>query len=115
MLIFKLESAKIWDEMIDEMNDRIASFLMRGQIPMMQQEEVREAQPEQHAQRYQEQKTDLDEVEQAQRQAASQDTREPAQQVHHQPIVRDKMPRPNDPCPCGSGKKFKNCHGRGLR
>ena len=115
LLIFKLESAKIWDEMIDEMNDRIASFLMRGQIPMMQQEEVREAQPEQHAQRYQEQKTDLDEVEQAQRQAASQDTREPAQQVHHQPIVRDKMPRPNDPCPCGSGKKFKNCHGRGLR
>ena len=115
LLIFKLESAKIWDEMIDEMNDRIASLLMRGQIPMMQQEEVREAQPEQHAQRYQEQKTDLDEVEQAQRQAASQDTREPAQQVHHQPIVRDKMPRPNDPCPCGSGKKFKNCHGRGLR
>ena len=115
LLIFKLESAKIWDEMIDEMNDRIASFLMRGQIPMMQQEEVREAQPEQHAQRYQEQKTDLDELEQAQRQAASQDTREPAQQVHHQPIVRDKMPRPNDPCPCGSGKKFKNCHGRGLR
>ena len=115
LLIFKLESAKIWDEMIDDMNDRIASFLMRGQIPMMQQEEVREAQPEQHAQRYQEQKTDLDEVEQSQRQAASQDTREPAQQVHHQPIVRDKMPRPNDPCPCGSGKKFKNCHGRGLR
>ena len=115
LLIFKLESAKIWDEMIDDMNDRIASFLMRGQIPMMQQEEVREAQPEQHAQRYQEQKTDLDEVEQAQRQAASQDTREPAKQVHHQPIVRDKMPRPNDPCPCGSGKKFKNCHGRGLR
>ncbi|MGN8710275.1 preprotein translocase subunit SecA [Hallella faecis] len=115
LLIFKLESAKIWDEMIDDMNDRIASFLMRGQIPMMQQEEVREAQPEQHAQRYQEQKTDLDEVEQAQSQAASQDTREPAQQVHHQPIVRDKMPRPNDPCPCGSGKKFKNCHGRGLR
>ena len=115
LLIFKLESAKIWDEMIDDMTDRIASFLMRGQIPMMQQEEVREAQPEQHAQRYQEQKTDLDEVEQAQRQAASQDTREPAQQVHHQPIVRDKMPRPNDPCPCGSGKKFKNCHGRGLR
>ena len=115
LLIFKLESAKIWDEMIDDMNDRIASFLMRGQIPMMQQEEVREAQPEQHAQRYQEQKTALDEVEQAQLQAASQDTREPAQQVHHQPIVRDKMPRPNDPCPCGSGKKFKNCHGRGLR
>ena len=115
LLIFKLESAKIWDEMIDDMNNRIASFLMRGQIPMMQQEEVHEAQPEQHAQRYQEQKVNLDAAEEAQRQAASQDTREPAQQVNHQPLVREKMPRPNDPCPCGSGKKFKNCHGRGLR
>jgi len=114
LLIFKLESAKIWDEMIDDMNNRIASFLMRGQIPMMQQEEVREAQPEQHAQRYQEQKANLD-AEEAQRQAANQDTPEPAQQVSHQPLVREKMPRPNDPCPCGSGKKFKNCHGKGLR
>ncbi len=115
LLIFKLESAKIWDEMIDDMNNRIASFLMRGQIPMMQQEEVREAQPEQHAQRYEEQKEDLDARDEAQRQAASQDTREPAQQASHQPLVREKMPRPNDPCPCGSGKKFKNCHGKGLR
>ena len=115
LLIFKLESAKIWDEMIDDMNNRIASFLMRGQIPMMQQEEVREAQPEQHAQRYQEQKANLDAEEEAQRQAANQDTREPSQQVSHQPLVREKMPRPNDPCPCGSGKKFKNCHGKGLR
>ncbi len=115
LLIFKLESAKIWDDMIDDMNNRIASFLMRGQIPIMQQQEVHEAQPEQHAQRYQEQKADLDEEAQAQRQAASQDTREPAQQASHQPVVRDKMPRPNDPCPCGSGKKFKNCHGKGLR
>lgn len=115
LLIFKLESAKIWDEMIDDMNNRIASFLMRGQIPMMQQEEVREAQQEQHAQRYAEQKTNLDAADEAQRQAASQDTREPARQINHQPVTREKMPRPNDLCPCGSGKKFKNCHGRGLR
>ena len=115
LLIFKLESAKIWDEMIDDMNNRIASFLMRGQIPMMQQEEVREAQPEQHAQRYQEQKANIDAAEKVQRLAANQDTREPAQQANHQPFVREKMPRPNDPCPCGSGKKFKNCHGKGLR
>lgn len=115
LLIFKLESAKIWDEMIDDMNNRIASFLMRGQIPMMQQEEVREAQPEQHAQRYAEQKANLDAADEAQRQAASQDTREPARQINHQPVTREKMPRPNDLCPCGSGKKFKNCHGRGLR
>lgn len=116
LLIFKLESAKLWDTMIDDMNTRIASFLMRGQIPVQVREQpVHEAAPEeQPAQRYNEQKADFDEIQENQRSAANHDTREGAQQ-RHQPIIREKMPRPNDPCPCGSGKKFKNCHGRGLR
>ena len=114
LLIFKLESAKLWDEMINDMNDRSASVLMRGQIPEIQQQEVQEAEPERpQQQQYVESKQDLDESAEAQRQAAATDTRGEA--AHHtQPIVKDKMPRPNDPCPCGSGKKFKNCHGRGL-
>ena len=115
LLVFKLESAKLWDSMIDDMNNRIASFLTRGQIPM-QQAPVQEAQPVEHQQRYNEQKVNLDEQEEAQRRAAMQDTREgAAQEQRREPIVREKMPRPNDPCPCGSGKKFKNCHGKGLR
>ena len=114
LLIFKLESAKLWDEMINDMNDRSASVLMRGQIPEIQQQEVQEAEPERpQQQQYVESKQDLDESADAQRQAAATDTRGEA--AHHtQPIVKEKMPRPNDPCPCGSGKKFKNCHGRGL-
>ena len=114
LLIFKLESAKLWDEMINDMNDRSASVLMRGQIPEIQQQEVQEAEPERpQQQQYVESKQDLDESAEAQRQAAATDTRGEA--AHHtQPIVKEKMPRPNDPCPCGSGKKFKNCHGRGL-
>jgi preprotein translocase subunit SecA len=116
LLVFKLESAKLWDTMIDDMYDRISSFLMRGQIPQMaQQQEVREAAPEQHQQRYTEHRDDYDEQEAAQKAAASQDTREQGARPSHQPIIREKLPRPNDPCPCGSGKKFKNCHGRGLR
>ena len=51
----------------------------------------------------------------AQQAAARQDTRETAQQQRRTPYTAEKMPRPNDPCPCGSGKKFKNCHGRNLR
>ena len=43
--------------------------------------------------------------------AAAQDTR--ARQPRT-PIMKDKLPGRNDPCTCGSGKKFKNCHGRGL-
>ena len=113
LLIFKLESVKLWDSMINEMNNRATSILMRGQIPEMQQDSVQEAAPEQRSQRYNEQKDDL--TDPGQKAAASQDTRETAQQVNRTPIVKDKMPRPNDPCPCGSGKKFKHCHGKNLR
>ena len=112
LLIFKLESVKLWDSMINDMNNRIASILMRGQIPEMQQE-VQEAAPEERSQRYTEQKESLSDPQQAA--TARQDTRESARQVNHTPIVKDKMPRPNDPCPCGSGKKFKHCHGKNLR
>ena len=112
LLIFKLESAKLFDSMVNDMNNRISSILTRGQIPEMQQEEVREAAPEQHIeQHYNEEKVDLDDP--AQAAAASQDTRENAAATR-EPIVKDKLPGRNDPCPCGSGKKFKNCHGRGL-
>ncbi len=118
LLIFKLESVKLWDGMINDMNNRICSVLMRGQIPEIQQQEVHEAAPEiRERQNYVEQKDDIDEVErqEAQRRAASHDTREGASQVNHTPYRAEKMPRPNDPCPCGSGKKFKNCHGRNIR
>ena len=113
LLIFKLESAKLFDSMVNDMNNRITSILTRGQIPEMQrQEEVQEAAPEQPTQRqnYTEQKVDLDD--EAQQAAANQDTREIEE--NHTPLVKDKMPGRNDPCPCGSGKKFKNCHGKGL-
>ena len=113
LLIFKLESVKIWDNMINGMNNRIVSILMRGAIPeMAPEQEVREAAPEQRSQRYTEQKDDL--VDQNQQAAARHDTRENAQRVNRTPIVKDKLPGRNDPCPCGSGKKFKNCHGRGI-
>ena len=113
LLIFKLESAKLFDSMVNDMNNRISSILTRGQIPEMQrQEEVQEAAPEQPTQRqnYTEEKVNLDDI--AQQEAANQDTREIEE--NHTPLVKDKMPGRNDPCPCGSGKKFKNCHGKGL-
>lgn len=115
LLIFKLESVKIWDTMIDDMNNRTASILMRAQIPEVQQQ-VQEAAPEEHSQLYHEQKEDINEqLERAAQQAAAhRDTREGYNEVNHTPYVADKMPRPNDPCPCGSGKKFKNCHGRNI-
>ena len=114
LLIFKLESVKLFDNMVNTMNNRSVSILMRAQIPEMQQ--VQEAAPEQHTQRqqYTESKQNLSQEQMTdpnQAAAAAQDTRARQPQA---PIVKDKLPGRNDPCPCGSGKKFKNCHGRGL-
>ena len=114
LLIFKLESVKLFDNMVNTMNNRSVSILMRAQIPEMQQ--VQEAAPEEHTQRqqYTESKQSLTQEQMTdpnQAAAAAQDTR--AQQPRT-PIVKDKMPGRNDPCPCGSGKKFKQCHGKGL-
>ena len=114
LLIFKLESVKLFDNMVNVMNNRSVSILMRAQIPEMQQ--VQEAAPEEHTQRsqYTESKQNLTQEQMTdpnQAAAAAQDTRS---QQPRTPIIKDKLPGRNDPCPCGSGKKFKNCHGRGL-
>ncbi len=112
LLVFKLESVKLWDDMINEMNNKTASVLMRGQIPEMQPtDNIQEAQPEEHSPQYTEQREEL--VDPNQAAAAARDTREGSQQ-RRMPYHAEKKPRPNDPCPCGSGKKFKNCHGRNL-
>ena len=114
LLIFKLESVKLWDNMIDDMNNRTASVLMRGQIPEMQPaDEIQEAAPEEHSQNYKEEKVELNDPNQVA--AAQHDTREGANEINHTPYRAEKMPLPNDPCPCGSGKKFKKCHGRDIR
>ncbi len=116
LLIFKLESVKLFDSMVNSMNDRIAAILMRSAIPEMQQapQAAQEEMPEQPRQQYTETKRNLEEeqlTDPNQAAAAAQDTRGRQPQA---PIVKEKLPGRNDPCPCGSGKKFKNCHGRGL-
>ena len=112
LLVFKLESVKLFDDMVNEMNNKIVSVLMRAQILDSTEEEVQEAAPEQHSQQYTEQKEDLNQA--AQQQAANYDTRETAAQESKVPYIKEKMPGRNEPCPCGSGKKFKNCHGQGI-
>ena len=110
LLVFKLESVQLFDKMVNRINNATVSSLMRAQIPVQAPEEVREAAPEQPTKqpKYTESHETMEE--QASREAAGRDTRERQQQ----PIVKEKLPGRNDPCPCGSGKKFKNCHGRGL-
>ncbi|MEG1580044.1 MAG: preprotein translocase subunit SecA [Bacteroidaceae bacterium] len=110
LLVFKLESVTLFDAMVNKINNRTVSVLMRGQIPLQQPEQVREAAPERETkQHYTESRNEMGDPNQ--KAAASHDTRE---QQKKEPIRVDSMPNRNDPCPCGSGKKFKNCHGIGL-
>ena len=108
LLIYKLESVKYFDDMVNKINDRTVSVLMRAQVPELQ---IREAAPEQRQPRQRLQESHGDMIDEGMRQAAGRDTR---QQQPTQPIRVDKLPGRNEPCPCGSGKKFKQCHGRGI-
>ncbi|KKB60319.1 preprotein translocase subunit SecA [Parabacteroides gordonii] len=132
LLIYKLESYNLFKTMVDVMNRKTAAVLMRGQIPvreepteeqkqaMAQQQaaaaaaaerqriEVRQAAPEQRQDmsRYRTEKTDI---------SGNNDPEERApQQPKQEPVRAEKRVGRNDLCPCGSGKKYKNCHGQGL-
>ncbi|MBO7231517.1 MAG: preprotein translocase subunit SecA [Bacteroidaceae bacterium] len=112
LLIFKLESVTLFDKMVNKINDQTVSILTRGQIPVQENSNVRVApdpKRNKQQQRYNETKVDLNDPNQ--QAAAQQDTRE---NVKREPIRVEKTVGRNDPCPCGSGKKFKNCHGKNL-
>ncbi|BEG99306.1 preprotein translocase subunit SecA [Bacteroides sedimenti] len=108
LLIYKLESVNLFDTMVDKINTQTVAALMRGKIPFQEPEEVKQAAPEVHEDysKYRTEKDDLNDP--GQHEAAQRDTRE----AKREPIRVEKTVGRNDPCPCGSGKKYKNCHGR---
>ena len=129
LLIFKLESVKLWDNMINQMHDSIAMTLTRARINQPEQTEqpveITEAPEEEQKPKQPEYTTQKEELaaDGSHMQQPSQPSNAPSQPRYHDPsaapqrhapIIRDKMPRPNDPCPCGSGKKFKHCHGKNI-
>ena len=107
LLIYKLESSNLFGAMLEEMNRKITSVLMRAQIPVREPEQVRKAETErrQDYSRYSANKQDMTDIQRA----GQRDTRE--RQVT-QPIHAEKTVGRNDQCPCGSGKKYKNCCGK---
>ena len=112
LVIYKVEAFNMFKSMVGTMNAKAVSMLMRGQIPMQEEEATTVQQREMPAQqqRYSENRGETPE-QAAQRRAASapQGPQRPTMPIQAGP----KIGR-NDPCPCGSGKKYKNCHGRGL-
>ena len=110
LIVYKMEAFELFKQMLATVNKDIVSFLFKGNIPQQQPEEVREARP-QPKQDLSKLRVSKPELAQAANGVPVDDTRE-LQKT--QPIrVENKIGR-NDPCPCGSGKKYKNCHGVGV-
>ena len=103
LLIYKFESFNLFKAMIEKINSELVSIIMKGNLPVQDPEQVRQV----------EQRRQLDMSRfNTGRTEQGQPQRPEDRKV--QPIRVDKKVGRNDPCPCGSGKKFKNCHGMNL-
>ena len=104
LLIYKFESFNLFSEMLEELNKDVLSFLLRAFIPLRDASEAKAPAPQQPKKNEMEQmttsRTDL--------------VTNGGEAKSNMPVHVDKQVGRNDPCPCGSGKKFKNCHGKGL-
>ncbi|HEY1007057.1 MAG TPA: SEC-C metal-binding domain-containing protein, partial [Sphingobacteriaceae bacterium] len=110
LIVYKVEAFNLFKQMLASVNKEVISFLFKGGIPVQEPEEIREARPAVREDLSQ-LKTSKPELSQAANGIPVEDTREIQKP---QPVrVEHKIGR-NDPCPCGSGKKYKNCHGVGL-
>ena len=111
LLIYKFESFKLFEQMLLNVNREITSFLSRATLPLPDENQVREARQPQAPQRGLRagRQNDFDRSAQQQQQAIDNSRQQPQKVM---PVHVDKKVGRNDPCPCGSGKKYKNCHGR---
>ncbi len=98
-VVYKLESYNLFAQMLESLNQDVLSFLLRAFIPIQEEQPRRAVQSRPDASRMQAHRNDL--VTNGEQKAKA-------------PVIADKRVGRNDPCPCGSGLKYKNCHGKGL-
>ena len=102
LVVYKLESYNLFTDMLEKLNEEVLTFLLRAFIPLRDASDAREARPAAPSRNNQLRTND-----------PSQLTTN-GEQRSRMPVRVDKQVGRNDPCPCGSGLKFKNCHGKGL-
>ena len=101
IVVYKLESYNLFSDMLEALNQDVLSFLFRAFVPLSDR-----SQPPQRAMQ---RRTDM-----SQMQTQHSDLSTNGEQKANTPVKVEKHVGRNDPCPCGSGKKFKNCHGKGI-
>lgn len=102
LLIYKFESFELFKNMIQKINKEVTAFLLKGNLPAQAAQNVQEARKR---------RSDLDKVKEQRTDMLSQaSSTQERQRV--QPVKVEKKVGRNEPCPCGSGKKYKHCHGK---
>lgn len=107
LLIYKFESFELFKQMINKVNREIISFLFKGNLPSENPNQVQQANVQPKQQQLKMGRSEIVAANRGNGEAAPQQERSKPQPVR----VEQKVGR-NDPCPCGSGKKFKSCHGK---
>ena len=102
LLIYKFESFNLFSRMLEELNQEVLSFLLRAHIPLRDASEAKAP--------AQQRKPDLSQMQTSRNDLVTNG----GEQKSNMPVHVEKQVGRNDPCPCGSGKKFKACHGKGL-
>ena len=103
LVVYKLESYNLFASMLEDLNKDVLSFLLRAFVPLRDDSEARPAQAPRR-------RTDMSQMQTTRRN----DLVTNGEQKSNAPVRVEKKVGRNDPCPCGSGKKYKNCHGAGL-
>ena len=101
LLIYKFESFNLFSQMLEDLNKDVLSFLLRSHIPLRDASEAPRQAPQPRKQDMSQMQTSRNDLVTNGGEAKS-----------NMPVHVEKQVGRNDPCPCGSGKKFKNCHGK---
>jgi preprotein translocase subunit SecA len=109
LLIYKFESFELFKTMITKVNKDVVSTLMKGHIPTQDPEQVKEAQRRRQVDMSNLRTSKSDFSQYSSTGSGSQEKNQKTE-----PVRVDKKVGRNDPCPCGSGKKYKQCHGAGM-
>jgi len=117
LLIYKFEAFNLFKQMLLDTNKTIISFLLRAGIPMQQEPHQATAQDMPRPTDMSQLQTNTAEIDAAGEDYAADENdmyNQPGSTVVRTPVQSGPKIGRNDPCPCGSGKKYKQCHGRGL-
>jgi len=103
LLIYKFESFNLFSQLLEDLNKNVLSFLLRAFIPLRDASQAKAPAPQQR-------KNDMSQMQTSRTDLVTNG----GETKSNMPVHVEKQVGRNDPCPCGSGKKYKNCHGKGM-